>query len=109
MGPAKTMRLVAQYADACNLFAGSGTGEIRHKLDILRRHCDDLGRDYNTIERTALGQLGRGRQAAPNLIAACRSLAQAGIQHYIVSLMTPDDMSLLEMIGREVVPAIADL
>ena len=100
---------MAKYADACNLFAGSGTGEIRHKLDVLRRHCDDLGRDYNTIERTALGQLGRGRQAAPNLIAACRSLAQAGIQHYIVSLITPDDMSLLEMIGREVVPAIADL
>lgn len=108
-GEKKTLRLVAQYADACNLFAGSGTGEIRHKLEVLRRHCDDLGRDYDTIERTALGQLRRGRQAVPDLLAACRSLAQAGIQHYIVSLMEPDDISLLETIGREVVPAIADL
>ena len=108
-GEKKTLRLVAQYADACNLFAGSGTGEIRHKLEVLRRHCDDLGRDYETIERTALGQLRRGRQAVPDLIAACRSLAQAGIQHYIFSLMEPDDMSLLETIGRDVVPAIADL
>ena len=108
-GEKKTLRLVAQYADACNLFAGSGTGEIRHKLEVLRRHCDDLGRDYDTIERTALGQLRRGRQAVPDLIAACRSLAQAGIQHYIFSLMEPDDMSLLETIGRDVVPAIADL
>jgi len=108
-GEKKTLRLVAKYGDACNLFAGSGTGPIRHKLEVLRRHCDDLGRDYDAIERTALGQLRRGRAAVPDLIAACRSLAQAGIQHYIVSLMAPDDLSLLETIGREVVPAIADL
>jgi len=106
-GEKKTLRLVAQYGDACNLFAGSGTQEIRHKLDVLRRHCDSLGRDYDAIERTVLGQLRGGRQPAQELIATCRKLSQAGIQHYIVSLMEPD-LSLLETIGREVVPTIAD-
>ena len=108
-GEKKTLRLVAQYGDACNLFAESGTPEIRHKLDILRNHCDDAGRDYDAIERTALGHLRPGAQAIPDLIAACRSLAQAGIQHHIVSLMNVDDQGLLETVGREVIPAIADL
>jgi alkanesulfonate monooxygenase len=108
-GEKKTLRLVAQYGDACNLFAGSGTREIRHKLDVLRRHCDDLGRDYDTIERTALGQLRGGPQAAQDLVATCRKLSQAGIQHYIISLMETDDLAALETIGREVVPAIRAL
>src|SRR5215213_1529689 len=55
MGEKKTLRLVAQYADACNLFAYGGAGTIRHKLEVLRRHCEDVGRDYEEIERTALG------------------------------------------------------
>jgi F420-dependent oxidoreductase-like protein len=105
-GEKKTLRLVARYADACNLFAGD---DIRHKLDVLHRHCDDVGRDYATIERTALGQLRRGRQAVPNLMTSCRSMARAGIQHYIVSLMDPLDVGLLDTIGREVVPAITEL
>jgi F420-dependent oxidoreductase-like protein len=106
-GEKKTLRLVAQYGDACNLFADSGMQGIRHKLDVLRSHCDNLGRDYDAIERTALGPLRGGRQPPQELIAACRKLSQAGIQHYIVSLMEPD-LSLLETIGREVVPAIAN-
>ena len=52
-GEKKTLRLVAQYADACNLFTSS-PDEIAHKLDVLRRHCDDVGRDYDTIQKTAL-------------------------------------------------------
>ena len=43
MGEQKTLRLVARYADACNLFAYGGPDLIRHKLDILRRHCEDVG------------------------------------------------------------------
>jgi F420-dependent oxidoreductase-like protein len=52
-GEKKTLRLVAQYADACNLLPGS-TAEIAHKLDVLRRHCDDVGRDYETLRTTML-------------------------------------------------------
>jgi F420-dependent oxidoreductase-like protein len=50
-GEKKTLRLVAKYADACNIFGGPD--EVAHKLDVLRRHCDDVGRDYDEIEKTA--------------------------------------------------------
>ncbi len=53
-GEKKTLRLVAQYADACNLFAFMGIDELSRKLDVLKSHCDDVGRDYDTIERTVL-------------------------------------------------------
>ena len=52
-GEKKTLRLVARYADACNLF-GSSVADVEHKLDVLRRHCDDEGRDYQAIEKTVL-------------------------------------------------------
>ena len=52
-GERKTLRLVAQYADSCNLFASS-VDEVAHKLDVLRRHCDDVGRDYDEISKTVL-------------------------------------------------------
>ena len=52
-GERKTLRLVAQYADACNLF-GESPETVAHKLDVLRRHCDDLGRDYDAIEKTVI-------------------------------------------------------
>lgn len=53
-GERKTLRLVAQYADACNLFTGEGVEGVRHKLEVLRRHCDDLGRDHDAIRKTIL-------------------------------------------------------
>ncbi|WP_329344008.1 LLM class F420-dependent oxidoreductase [Streptomyces sp. NBC_01352] len=52
-GEKKTLRLVAQYADACNLTAFTHA-EVAHKLEVLRRHCDDLGRDYGRIRKTAM-------------------------------------------------------
>ncbi|WP_328395104.1 LLM class F420-dependent oxidoreductase [Nocardia sp. NBC_00416] len=52
-GEKRTLRLVAQYADACNLFA-SAPQDVAHKLDVLRRHCDDLGTDYDRIRKTVL-------------------------------------------------------
>ena len=50
-GERKTLRLVAQYADACNIGASPTAG---HKLDVLRQHCDDAGRDYDQIEKTTI-------------------------------------------------------
>ncbi len=52
-GERKTLRLVARYGDACNLFATS-PDEVAHKLDVLRRHCDDAGRDYDAIRKTLI-------------------------------------------------------
>ncbi|MBU2697312.1 LLM class F420-dependent oxidoreductase [Pimelobacter sp. 30-1] len=53
-GERKTLRLVAHYGDACNLFTGEGPDGVAHKLDVLRRHCDDAGRDYDEIRKTIL-------------------------------------------------------
>jgi F420-dependent oxidoreductase-like protein len=53
-GERRTLKLVAQYADACNIGAGA---EAAHKLDVLRAHCDTLGRDYETIEKTAISRI----------------------------------------------------
>ena len=50
-GDRKTLRLVAQYGDACNLF-GTSPKDVAHKLDVLRRHCDAVGRDYDQIRKT---------------------------------------------------------
>jgi F420-dependent oxidoreductase-like protein len=108
-GEKKTLRLVAQYADACNLF-NTGGEEISRKLDILKRHCDEVGRPYNEIERTALGQvrLGAGSMSPADLIATCRDLAKVGIQHFIFSVADVQDIKPLETIGREVIPAVKD-
>jgi F420-dependent oxidoreductase-like protein len=109
-GEQKTLRLVAQYGDACNLFAFMGNEEIARKLDVLKRHCEEVGRSYEEIERTALGQikLGTGGMSAAELIATCRSLADVGIQHFIFSLANDYELAPLEVIGREVIPAVAE-
>jgi alkanesulfonate monooxygenase SsuD/methylene tetrahydromethanopterin reductase-like flavin-dependent oxidoreductase (luciferase family) len=52
-GEKKTLRLVARYADACNLF-GSGVDDVTHKLAVLREHCAAEGRDYDSIDKTVL-------------------------------------------------------
>src|SRR5881227_1120480 len=74
-GERKTLRLVAEYADACNLFAG---GEIERKLRILREHCDALGRDYDEIEKTAMGRLDPSD--LDGLRAELRRLSALGVE-----------------------------
>jgi alkanesulfonate monooxygenase len=108
-GEKKTLRLVAQYGDACNLFARMGADVIRHKLDVLKRHCDEVGRPYAAIERTALDvvDIGPGGQTVSEVIATCRTLADLGIQHYIFSMPNVHDITPLQVIGREVIPAVA--
>ncbi len=109
-GEKKTLRLVAQYADACNLFAFMGNDELARKLDVLKAHCDDVGRDYDEIEKTALGfvMLGEGGMSISDVVATCQGLANAGIQTFIFSIGNVHDISPIETIGREVIPAVAD-
>jgi F420-dependent oxidoreductase-like protein len=111
MGERKTLRLVAQYADACNLFAFAGTDVIRHKLDVLRGHCEDVGRNYAEIERTALGtvNLAPDGMAAEEVIGLCRELSDAGIQHLIFNMPNVHEIKPLETFGEEIIPAVADL
>jgi F420-dependent oxidoreductase-like protein len=110
-GEKKTLRMVAQYADACNLMAFAGTEGLAHKLDVLRKHCDDLGRDYDEIEKTALGAVNlaeRGMSGA-DLIEFCRGLAAIGMDTYIFSIANVQELWQLQAIGREVIPALAEL
>lgn len=109
MGERKTLRLVAQYGDACNLFARAGTDVLRHKLSVLRRHCDELGRPYDDIERTTLGtvHLAEGQMTAREIIDQCRELADLGIQHAIFNMPNVSEITPLERFGEEIIPEVA--
>ena len=108
-GEKKTLRLVAQYADACNLFGDAGM--VAPKLDVLKRHCDTLGRDYGAIEKTTLGtaHLAPGKMTPAELIAHCKALAAIGVNHAIFNMPNVQDITPLEVFGREIVPAVAEL
>jgi F420-dependent oxidoreductase-like protein len=110
-GEQKTLRLVAQYADACNLFARMGTDVLRRKFDILRGHCEEVGRPYEAIEKTVLGtvNLRPGGETAADVIALCQSLADVGVQHAIFNMPNVHELAPLEIFGREIIPAVAEL
>jgi F420-dependent oxidoreductase-like protein len=83
-GEQKTLRLVAQYADACNLFA---QGEIEHKLEVLRGHCQDLGRNFDDIEKTALIGMDVATAATQldYVVARASELGRLGVSHIMFS------------------------
>ena len=111
MGEKKTLRLVAQYADACNLFAYGGVDLIRHKLDVLKGHCEDVGRDYEEIERTALASvnLAADKMSVRDVIEMCRDLNAAGVEHLIFNMPNVHEIRPLETFGEEVIPAVTEL
>jgi F420-dependent oxidoreductase-like protein len=112
-GEKKTLRLVAQYGDAANVFGDPP--RLAHKFAVLRAHCEELGRPYEEIERTTLQDIrlsatGGGSARTPaQLVDGFGELADAGVQHVIVSLADVHDLSRLELIGRDVIPSIRDL
>jgi F420-dependent oxidoreductase-like protein len=111
MGERKTLRLVAQYAGACNLFAFAGVDAIRHKLDVLRGHCENLGRSYEEIEKTALGtvNLAPDGMTAEGVTELCRELGEAGIEHLILNMPNVHEIEPLETFGEEIITAVANL
>lgn len=111
MGEKKTLRLVAKYADACNLFAHGGAEAIRQKLAVLRQHCVDVGRDYNEIEKNSLGtvNLAMDGLTAQQVIDLCQTLSQAGIQQAIFNMPNVHELKPLEIFGQEIIPAVAQL
>jgi len=83
-GERRTLRLVAEYGDACNLFdVPDGGAAIRRQLDVLDRHCADVGRPPEEIERTVTTALRDGQNAG-QLVERCQSLGELGIQHVVV-------------------------
>jgi hypothetical protein len=88
---------------------------LRHKFAVLRGHCEDVGRDYGTIERTNLSTISitpdgsRGSLTPARLVERLGNWAEAGSQHTIVSVRGVSDISKLDLIGRDVIPQVRSL
>ena len=104
-GEGKTLRLVAQYADACNLFDVQNSqfrDNLGHKLDVLRGHCERAGRDFAAIEKTVSTSFDLGedpKAGAAALLAHLRELAAAGIDSALVSPRRSWDEASFEAIA----------
>jgi F420-dependent oxidoreductase-like protein len=107
-GERKTLRLVARYAQACNLFPGPN---LRHKLDVLRAHCEAVDRDYDEIEKTVLYRFDVGGQGerVPQVIDELAGFAELGFGTAIGDVTGVWSRKPLELIGSEVIPAVAGL
>jgi alkanesulfonate monooxygenase len=107
-GERKTLRLVAKYAQACNLFE---TPELEHKLEVLRRHCDDVGRDYDEIEKTVMGPIDPGDtgEDVDRLLERLQRLARLGVSEVHGQVRDVFDVKRLELLGERVIPVAATL
>jgi F420-dependent oxidoreductase-like protein len=109
-GEQKTLRLVARYADACNLFAmpgEEGLSTLSRKLDVLRAHCEAEGRPFEAIEKSVIGpaplRIEHPMAMAPDAVPAfVEQLAGLSIDHYIVAIVDRGSLDSLlnEVVGR---------
>ena len=107
-GEKKTLRLVARFADACNLWP---TPELPHKLEVLRGHCEAVGRDYDEIEKTSMFRfdVGPNGEKVDEVIGRLHWLASMGVQTVLGSVKDVWSIKPLEIMGERVIPAVADL
>jgi F420-dependent oxidoreductase-like protein len=106
-GEQKTLRLVAQYADACNLFAPS-PDVVAHKLDVLARHCDDVGRDPAEIQKTIISGI-KPLDDPDAFVASMADYARLGIVLVEISPVGPDPAAWVAEVAASVVPRLRDL
>jgi F420-dependent oxidoreductase-like protein len=111
-GERKTLRLVAQYADACNLFARMGRDVLQQKLNILRDHCQSIGRPYEEIEKTTLDVMritrdGRNGTISPQqAIENFAELASLGIDQAIFSMPNVSELEPFDVLATQIVPEV---
>lgn len=111
-GEKKTLKLVARYADACNLTVMGGIDEVARKLDVLRAHCEAEGRDYDAIEKTTLGppvlpEAGPMGITADQAVAMLDGLRELGIQHHVFGAPAiAADMGMIDHIAERVIPRV---
>jgi alkanesulfonate monooxygenase len=105
-GEKKTLRLVAQYAQACNLFDDPS---LEHKLDVLRGHCEDVGRDYDDIAKTVMLPIDPGQHGehVDAVLAHLQDLAALGVSHVHSRVGDGSDPSWLELFGERIIPEAA--
>jgi alkanesulfonate monooxygenase SsuD/methylene tetrahydromethanopterin reductase-like flavin-dependent oxidoreductase (luciferase family) len=106
-GERKTLRLVAQYADACNLF-GQEADVVRHKLEVLDRHCADLGRDPAEVERTVLGGPDPLRETDA-FLRRMEEYAALGVDHVQLMPPGPDPVAWVAELAERVAPRLASI
>jgi F420-dependent oxidoreductase-like protein len=106
-GERKTLRLVAQYADACNIFGGPD--DVAHKVDVLRRHCDTLGRDPNEIEVTAMYRDLPPDATADDIVRGAEAFAEIGVSTLVTSAVGDDPARYLESVFGPVADRIATI
>jgi alkanesulfonate monooxygenase SsuD/methylene tetrahydromethanopterin reductase-like flavin-dependent oxidoreductase (luciferase family) len=94
-GERKTLRLVARYADACNFF---GPPEmVAHKVDVLRRHCESVGRDIREIEITAFAEVS-DEGTADDVLRSAEAFASVGVSTVMARAMGADPAAALESV-----------
>jgi alkanesulfonate monooxygenase SsuD/methylene tetrahydromethanopterin reductase-like flavin-dependent oxidoreductase (luciferase family) len=107
-GEKKTLRLVARYADACNLFPSP---DLARKLDVLRAHCEAEGRDYDAITKTCyfIFDVGEKGEKTGEMIDRLGQLAELGFEVAIGAVANVWQVTPLEVIAADVIPAVAGL
>jgi F420-dependent oxidoreductase-like protein len=109
-GPNKTLRMVAQYADACNIGDWVGKENMQKALDTLKAHCEVQGRDYNSVEKTSLCTVHlSGKDTAGSVIKQIEELAAMGFTHAIFNMPDVYKITPLETFAQQIIPAAADL
>jgi alkanesulfonate monooxygenase len=107
-GEKKTLRLVAKYADACNIGA---TPELEHKLAVLRQHCEDVGRDYDDITKTVITRLDPGPRGerANEVLEQLAGWAALGVAHVQTQVPGVQDVTPLAVFAERIIPGAAAL
>jgi F420-dependent oxidoreductase-like protein len=108
-GERKTLRLVARYADACNLFARLPVYELARKLEKLHDYCEEEGRPFEAIEKTALLQWNPLRKSPAELLNRLRELRELEFDTVITSLTGVETITPIEMVARDVFPGAQKL
>jgi F420-dependent oxidoreductase-like protein len=108
-GEQKTLRLVARYADACNLFARLPTWQLKRKLSILKQHCAAEQRAYDEIEKTVLTDLNPLRTSPDQIVDELGELRRLGFDTVIASVKQVETVRPLEIIGHDIIPRVLAL
>ena len=102
-GEKKTLKLVAKYADSCNLFAQGGEEMLIHKLEVLKKHCKNEKRNYNEIEKTVLSFVDGDNLNPEEIIKECKHLSELGIDQVIYSIGNVYKIKPLEVFGKKII------
>ena len=107
-GPNKTLRMVAQYADACHIGDWVGRENMQQAIDTLKKHCESLGRDYDTLEKTSLCTVHLSKDdTVDSVIGLIKELSEMGFTHTIFNMPNVYEITPLETFAKEIIPAVA--